>query len=103
MHFLLNTNTRRTVSVDPNMVVAADIICYKTGKVVRLCGNVNIKNAGQNQVIATLQDSIISSVSYFPLAGYSGKCGEGQVENNLIKLSVPVAGYYRFSCWYITQ
>lgn len=97
-----NTNTKRTVSVDDNMVVSSDFSCYKNGKVVYLCGNVNIKNAGQNQTIATLQDNIISGVSYFPLAGYSGKCGEGQVEKNSIKVSVPTAGYYRFSCWYVT-
>ena len=99
----LNTNIRRNVVVNTNLVPLSDIACYKRGNIVFLCGNLNIKNAGQNQNIATLQDNIASGVSYFPMAGYSGKCGEGQIEKNNIKISVPAAGYYRFSCWYVSS
>ncbi len=98
----LNTNISRKVTVNTNLVISSDIACYKRGNIVYLCGNINMKNAGQNQIIATLQDNIASGVSYFPIAGYSGKCGEGQIEKNNIKISVPAAGYYRFSCWYVS-
>lgn len=97
-----NTNISRKVTVNTNLVISSDIACYKRGNIVYLCGNVNVKSAGQNQTIATLQDNIASGVSYFPMAGYAGKCGEGQVEKNSLKISVPAAGYYRFSCWYVS-
>ncbi len=90
------------MSVNTNLIVLSDIACYKRGNIVYLCGNISVKNAGQNQIIATLQDNIASGVSYFPLTGYSGKCGEGQIEKNNIKISVSAAGYYRFSCWYVS-